>query len=134
MDATTVDVRASDAEREAVAAELRRHTVDGRLTIEEFLERLDEAFAAKTRRDLERVLRELPPSPPPSPVKAAAPPVPSWPVAPFVPLLAIAAMFLFLTVAGVWWWPLWALLWWGSWLVRAAAPGPTRRRRGRVWI
>jgi DUF1707 SHOCT-like domain/Cell wall-active antibiotics response LiaF, C-terminal len=54
------DVRASDAEREQVVAELREHAAEGRLTLEEFSGRIDEAYGAKTRAELERVKRDLP--------------------------------------------------------------------------
>ena len=53
-------VRASDAEREQVVAELREHSTQGRLTLEEFSQRVDEAYAAKTLAELEDVRRELP--------------------------------------------------------------------------
>ena len=60
-------IRASDAERDAVIEMLRRHTADGRLTMAEFEERVAEALAARTRGELDPVLRELPPlQPPPS--------------------------------------------------------------------
>ena len=58
--ATEYNVRVGDADREAVAAQLREHYADGRLTLEELNERLDQAFAAKTRADLNTVLRDLP--------------------------------------------------------------------------
>jgi uncharacterized protein DUF1707 len=54
------NVRVGDADREAVAAQLREHYADGRLTLEELNERLDQAFAAKTRDDLNTVTRDLP--------------------------------------------------------------------------
>ena len=54
------NVRVGDADREAVAAQLREHYADGRLTLEELNERLDQAFAAKTRADLNTVLVDLP--------------------------------------------------------------------------
>ena len=58
---TPPNVRVSDAEREAVVGMLRRHTGDGRLTLEEFEERVDEVFRARTGDDLRAALRELPP-------------------------------------------------------------------------
>ena len=58
--ATGYNVRVGDADREAVAAQLREHFADGRLTLEELNERLDQAFAAKTTADLNTVLRDLP--------------------------------------------------------------------------
>lgn len=41
-------------------AELREHAAQGRLTLEEFSQRADEAFGAKTLAELESVKRELP--------------------------------------------------------------------------
>ena len=54
------DLRASDAEREQAVAELREHAAEGRLTLEEFSQRVDEAYAARTVAELEQVKRELP--------------------------------------------------------------------------
>ena len=42
-------IRASDGDREAVAARLNEAVGDGRLTLQEFSERLDRAYAARTR-------------------------------------------------------------------------------------
>ncbi len=58
--ATGYNVRVGDADREAVTAQLREHYADGRLTLEELNERLDQAFAAKTKADLNTVMRDLP--------------------------------------------------------------------------
>lgn len=58
--ATGYNVRIGDADREATAAQLRDHYADGRLTLDELNERLDQTFAAKTRADLDVVLRDLP--------------------------------------------------------------------------
>ena len=56
-------LRVSDAEREQAAGELREHLVDGRLSQEEFEQRLDRAYAASTRADLEALRADLPLSP-----------------------------------------------------------------------
>lgn len=53
-------LRASDAERERAVELLRRHLVDGRLTLEEFAERIGLAYEAKTRDELEELTRDLP--------------------------------------------------------------------------
>ena len=53
-------LRASDTDRDRAVAQLRQHLADGRLTFEEFSERLDEAYAARTTADLQQALRELP--------------------------------------------------------------------------
>ena len=63
--ATGYNVRVGDADREATAAQLREHYADGRLTLEELNERLDQTFAAKTKADLNTVMRDLPQTVPP---------------------------------------------------------------------
>lgn len=57
---TERSVRVGDADREFVAAQLREHYVQGRLTREEFDQRLEAAFAARTRPDLDAVTGDLP--------------------------------------------------------------------------
>jgi hypothetical protein len=74
--ATTDSMRVGDSERESVAAELREHYAQGRLTLEDFNQRLDAALAAKTRGDLDRLISDLPHVNPPGaplPVSAAGP-------------------------------------------------------------
>jgi len=56
----TPAVRASDAEREHTVELLRRHSVDGRLTLEEFAGRIERAYEARTRDELEELTRDLP--------------------------------------------------------------------------
>jgi hypothetical protein len=56
----TPDLLASDADRARVAGQLREHYESGRLTLDEFQERLDETHTARTEAQLERVLRQLP--------------------------------------------------------------------------
>jgi Domain of unknown function (DUF1707) len=58
--ATGYNLRVGDADREATAAQLREHFADGRLTLDELNERLDQTFAAKTKADLNTVVRDLP--------------------------------------------------------------------------
>ena len=55
-------IRASDADRDRAAAALREHLAAGRLTIEEFDERLDRAYAAKTLGELDELMADLPTS------------------------------------------------------------------------
>jgi Domain of unknown function (DUF1707) len=55
--------RVADADRERVSDELREHLVDGRLTQEEFEERLGLAYRARTRADLDALTGDLPLSP-----------------------------------------------------------------------
>ena len=51
-------IRVSDADRERVAAGLREHFAEGRLSQEELDERLSAALGAKTAGDLRRVMAE----------------------------------------------------------------------------
>jgi hypothetical protein len=53
-------IRASDADRDRIAAALGDHHADGRLTLEEFQERLDQAYAAKTLGELDDLMADLP--------------------------------------------------------------------------
>jgi hypothetical protein len=53
-------LRASDAERESVVGLLNVHCAAGRLSAEELDERVDAALKAKTRGDLNGLLRDLP--------------------------------------------------------------------------
>jgi Domain of unknown function (DUF1707) len=54
------NLRASDADRDATADRLRQHHTDGRLDQDEFQERLDRCFAAKTVGELNELTRDLP--------------------------------------------------------------------------
>jgi hypothetical protein len=53
-------VRASDADREQLISELNEHTVAGRLTTEEFEQRLQAVYAARTTAELDSLRRDLP--------------------------------------------------------------------------
>jgi DUF1707 SHOCT-like domain len=54
------NIRASDADRDRTASLLREHLAAGRLSPEEFSERLDQAFAAKTVGEIDALLSDLP--------------------------------------------------------------------------
>lgn len=54
------DLRIGDAERDAAATRLREGYAQGRLTLDEFNERLGTALAATTERELSQVTRDLP--------------------------------------------------------------------------
>lgn len=60
MDIDPGDVRVSDAEREQVGGRLQRAMSEGRLTLTEFTDRMDAAMAARTRRELDAVVADLP--------------------------------------------------------------------------
>jgi Domain of unknown function (DUF1707) len=53
-------IRASDAERDATVERLRDAAGEGRLTLEEFSDRMEQASTAKTRAELDQLLTDLP--------------------------------------------------------------------------
>jgi hypothetical protein len=53
-------LRASDAQRDSAAAEIREHYAAGRLTEDEFTERLDAVYQARTQGELSELRRDLP--------------------------------------------------------------------------
>jgi hypothetical protein len=63
-------LRAADADRAAVATVLGEHMAAGRLTLDEYDERLARAYAAKTYGELEQLTADLPPT---TPVSRPAP-------------------------------------------------------------
>lgn len=54
------NMRIGDSEREAAVSALQDHLAAGRLTPEEFNERMDKAFEARTSHELEALFRDLP--------------------------------------------------------------------------
>lgn len=56
-------VRASDADRDRFADLLREQTAQGRLSLEEFSERVGAVYAATTRGELDRLVADLPVAP-----------------------------------------------------------------------
>jgi Domain of unknown function (DUF1707) len=53
-------IRASDADRDRTASLLREHLAAGRLTPEEFNDRIDAAYSARTIGEIDALLRDLP--------------------------------------------------------------------------
>jgi hypothetical protein len=83
------DLRVGDADRDRAAAELGEHFALGRLTADEHAERLDAAWTARTRADLDLLFHDLPSR---AAVPAARPPGRpgrGWRPVPFLPLLVV---------------------------------------------
>jgi hypothetical protein len=129
------ELRASDADRERTADQLRTAAAEGRLTADELEERLELAFGARTEVELEPLTADLPVLARPTSTDARtgttrerrrfrAPP--DFP--PFV--------FVSLMLVGIWaltgmgyFWPVWPI---GGWGISFLAPGRLRgscRRR-----
>jgi class 3 adenylate cyclase len=119
-DRDSAGMRVSDAERDAVVTTLRGHHESGRLTFEEFSERVDEAIAARTDVQLDEALRELPRTPSGGTRK---PPPPEYPmhgllrrwrrpraaVARFVGINGIC-IGVWAASGGGYFWPVWLLI------------------------
>lgn len=73
VDDPTPDVRIGDRERRDVDARLQRAYADGVLTMAEFEERSGKCWAARTRGDLDPLIRDLPEPQPETAVEAARP-------------------------------------------------------------
>jgi len=87
------DLRIGDAERDAAMTQLREHFVAGRLTFDELTERIDAALVAKTQRQINLLLADLPRHPRPP---RAARPEPELPVpGPDAGRFLVFAMLLF---------------------------------------
>jgi Domain of unknown function (DUF1707) len=59
----TSSLRVADSDRDELAGELREHVVAGTLTPEEFEERVERAYKASTRGELDALKADLPMSP-----------------------------------------------------------------------
>ena len=75
-------IRASDAERDATVQRLSEATGDGRLTLEEFSQRMERASTARTRAELGRLVTDLPADVSPASTAVAAQSAPSYHVRP----------------------------------------------------
>jgi len=112
------EVRASDAERKAVVDELTRQCGEGRLTIEEAEDRIASAWAAKTVRELQDLLRDLP-----TPRRRSGPPERHRPgggrsafdvhLRVYAVVIAFLVVIWLLTDPGGYFWPIWPALGWG---------------------
>lgn len=67
------NLRIGDAERDVAVAQLREHFVAGRLTFDELTERIDAALTAKTQRQIDGLMADLPRPPRVTRAEAAVP-------------------------------------------------------------
>jgi hypothetical protein len=57
---TEHSLRASDGDRDRLVEQLQRHAADGRLSLDEYAERVDRALVARTHGELAAVVHDLP--------------------------------------------------------------------------
>lgn len=126
--------RASDADRDRVAALLREAHAEGRLDVDELAERLDATYASRTYGELAALTQDLPVAhdrPPPAPVSGPTPAVPgaaparpstrdrdlrgawsAWGVA--VSVNVVIWLIVAITSGPVYFWPVWVAGPWGA--------------------
>ena len=142
-------LRAADADRTAVAGVLGEHMSAGRLTLEEYDERLARVWAAKTYGELDQLTADLPatipaPRPAPSPAATTTSAVGThggWDADPqswrawattSVIVLAIWAATSLANWELHYFWPIWVIGPWGAVLLArtlTSRPGPHGHRR-----
>lgn len=80
-----LNLRAADADRERVAERLRKSHAEGRLDMDEFQERLERCYAAKTFGELRELVTDLPREDEPPSSRALSPW--RWALVPLLPIL-----------------------------------------------
>lgn len=136
--------RASDADRDRVAALLREAHAEGRLDVDELSERLDATYASRTYAELAALTQDLPlsgerprPAPAPVPAAAARPPArradrdlrgawAAWGVA--VSVNVVIWLLVAITSGPVYFWPMWVAGPWGAVLLVLTVAERGRRR------
>src|SRR3954454_10907646 len=125
-------LRASDADRERVAARLREHYGDGRLNDDDLSERVEAAYRASTPSKLAKLTADLPAPPkPPRPRRRSA-------LETSVRIHFTTYLLVNLLLIGIWaasgggyFWPIWPILGWGIGVACHAAPLVALRGGGR---
>ena len=96
-------VRIADSDRERAMADLATHYADGRLDHEEYDERLDAVWTARTRGDLALLFADLPrPVVAYPPAKVAPRTRTHWSRVPLLPVLALLIALSIITEAPLW--------------------------------
>jgi hypothetical protein len=140
------EMRASDADRDRVAAALREHCAQGRIDVDELNDRLDGVYSARTLGDLQKITDDLPEEdlyelPVPAwhrstPARRTGaglslPAVPgSWAAYTTVNLICIVVWMITAVSTGVWypWW-LWVAGPWGALILAGQLFGSRGDRR-----
>lgn len=124
--AQSPEMRASDVDRDRVAAILREHTAQGRITVEEFNERLEQVYQSKTYGELAKVTVDLPEvdlraqparvsAPSPAPAGLHSGMKGAW--AAWASAVAVTSVIWLLTDFGGYFWPMWVAGPWGALLL-----------------
>ena len=130
------ELRAGDADRQAVVAELQRHFVDGRLSSDELGDRVAQALSARTFGELAAPLEDLPALGDGRPAEVPVPRPRGWeshlmspPLGAALVLIGLLAMlWLFVFPSGHFGvLPFWPILIWGFFFIGRPHRGGPRR-------
>lgn len=123
-------MRASDADREKIVERLRLAMNEGRLTLHEFDDRLQQVYNAKTYGELTPVLADLPAQR--GSRAAATRRIPQWVVIMWIPWVFVNMLTLLIWVAtgAGYFWPFWVEVPWGMALLIPTAIGITVQGNG----
>lgn len=125
MSDTSTRIRASDADRQRVAARVQRASAEGRLTLDETEARLGAVYAAKYLDELDALVADLPPEEP-----AAEPNRFPFPLRVHTAIVLALSVILIIrwVLSGVpFFWPLMPMFWLGVSLAVHAALRPRQR-------
>jgi hypothetical protein len=139
------EIRASDAEREQIARTLQSAATDGRLTLAEMEERLEQLYETKFRHELEVLVHDLPAEPDAGPVSAEVQQAAASPARRFSGPLAVHAVVvgvMSVMLIGRWvasdtpfFWPVFPMFWlWMSVLVHALVRNRPWQRRSAAGV
>src|SRR3954447_252378 len=122
------NLRASDADRERVAARLREHYGAGRLSDDDLSERVEAAYGVRTMQELEALTADLPSAPKPGRARRRGALETSVRIHLTVYLIVNALLIgIWAATGGGYFWPIWPILGWGIGLGCHAAPLLARR-------
>jgi len=124
------DLRISDAEREQATADLGEHYAQGRITTDEHRERLDQIWAARTRRELGPIFADLPGRTFQARAATSARPAPRRPGWRRIPAPLLVLLAVLVAVAVVTRLP-WVLIAVGAWFLLSRGHCGTRTHRRR---
>ncbi|MGV9719661.1 DUF1707 domain-containing protein [Nocardia beijingensis] len=122
-------VRASDADREKIIDRLRLAMNEGRLSLAEFDDRLQQVYAAKTYGELTPLLSDLPAQRKahPAPTKG----IPQWITIMWTPwvFVNVLCVAIYLATGAGYFWPFWVAVPWGLALLIPTTIGIVTRKK-----
>ncbi|MER7450774.1 DUF1707 domain-containing protein [Nocardia beijingensis] len=122
-------VRASDADREKIIDRLRLAMNEGRLSLAEFDDRLQQVYAAKTYGELTPLLSDLPAQRKAHPAPAKG--IPQWITIMWTPWLFVNVLCvaIYLATGAGYFWPFWVAVPWGLALLIPTTIGIVTRKK-----